>query len=93
MFIYLLCHLHALTDILGLHISGLTPCQQYLRYIKVAFHGIIFPNDLLGIGGKCAFGSMTFLTMTIKYQRDLLIHIWDIFCGEVFYNNSGAFIE
>ena len=40
---------------------------------------------------------MTFLTMTIKYLlelfRDLLNPIYGTFLGEVFYNNSGAFIE
>ena len=27
--------------------GGLTPCQQYFRYKKMAFHGIIFSNDLV----------------------------------------------
>ena len=34
-------------DTLGLLFGGLTACQQYLKYIKVSFHGIIFPNGLL----------------------------------------------
>ena len=60
----LMCHLHELTDTLGLLFGGLTPWKQHLRYIKVAFHGIIFPNDLLGLG-KCGFRSMAFLTINI----------------------------
>ena len=53
----------------------------------MALHGMIFPNDLLE-RGKCAFCSMTFLTMTITIHRD-----YGTFLGEVFYNNSGAFTE
>ena len=63
------------------------------RYIKVAFHGIIFSNDLPGLG-KCAFCSMAFLTMTIKYLLEFFREIYKTlhgtFLGEVFYNNSEA---
>ena len=73
--IYLLCHLLGLTDSLGLLFWDLTHCQQYLRYIKVAFHGIIFPNDLLGLG-KCNYCSMASLTMTIKFLLELCREIY-----------------
>ena len=81
-FIYLLCHLLGLTDSLGLLFGGLTHCQQYLRYIniKVAFHGIIFPNDLLGLG-KCNYCSMAFLTMIIKYLLELFREIYRTIYG------------
>ena len=75
---------HELTVTLGIFFGCLTPYQQYLRYIKAAFHGIIFPNDLLGLG-KCAFCSMTFLTMTIKYLLELF--------REIYWTLYGKFLE
>ena len=41
MFIYLLCHLH-----FGINIGFLTQFQQFSRYGKVAFDGILFPNPM-----------------------------------------------
>ena len=54
-YLFVLCHLHEHDIHFALVFGGLTQiCQQYFRYNKVAFHGIIFPNDQLGLG-KCAF--------------------------------------
>ena len=78
--------------------GGLTQlCQQYFRYNKVAFQGIIFPNDLLGLGEMCPLlndipdhGHLKYLPRII--QRHLLNPLWDIF-GEVFYNCSRKFLK
>ena len=40
-------------DTLGLLFLGLTPCQQYFRYIKVTYHRIVLPVRSLGLGKMC----------------------------------------
>ena len=51
MFIYLLRYLHfGITFDIG----DLNQCQQFSRYIKVAFDGILFPNLYGTFLGRCS---------------------------------------